>query len=44
LVRDEAKAAATISLTASPSRKVGQTGSPVSMAVRKSRASMMIWS
>ena len=41
---DEAAAAATTRLTSMPSRNVGQTGSPVSMARRKSRASMMIWS
>ena len=38
-----ARAAATISCPASPSAKVGQRGSPVSMAARKSLASMMIW-
>ena len=43
-VSAEAKAAAITRFTSIPSRKVGQTGSPVSMARRKSRASMMIWS
>ena len=38
---DEASTASTTSATASPSRNVGQTASPVSMAVRKSFASMI---
>ncbi len=43
-VFDDFQAASVTSCTSSPSRKVGQTGVPVSMAFRKSRISIMIWS
>ena len=40
----ELQAASIACLTNRPSRKVGQTAAFVSIALRKSRASMMIWS